>query len=124
MQSQACSWVGVVRFRESSALGTLTHTGAAIGVLVRGRKTRHGWPVAVMWAPGLAAARGEQHPAEALAVYWRHLEAALQPADNGAYDQVVRLLERMRPLSLALGGDDDFDALVAESARPTNGAPT
>ncbi len=62
----------------------------------------------------VAAARGEQHPAEALGVYRRHVDAALQPAKNRAYDQVVRLLATMRPLYLAVGGVDDFDALVAE----------
>lgn len=62
----------------------------------------------------LAAARGEQHPADALEVYRRHLDVALQPAKNRAYDQVVRFLGTMRRLYVALDRDDDFDALVAE----------
>jgi tetratricopeptide (TPR) repeat protein len=62
----------------------------------------------------LAAVRGQEHPAEALEVYRRHLEAALQPANNRAYDQVAQLLEAMGPLYVALGEVDDFDALVAE----------
>jgi hypothetical protein len=47
-------------------------------------------------------------------VYRRHLEAALQPANNRAYDQVAQLLEAIGPLYVALDGVDDFDALVAE----------
>jgi uncharacterized Zn finger protein len=62
----------------------------------------------------LSAVRGQQHPADALDVYRRHLEAALQPANNRAYDQVAQLLEAIGPLYVALGRVEDFDALVAE----------
>ncbi|GBD84854.1 hypothetical protein BMS3Abin02_01248 [bacterium BMS3Abin02] len=65
----------------------------------------------------LAAARGERHPADALEVYRRYLDVALQTAKNRAYDEVVRLLETMRPLYVAVGRDDKFDALVVEIRR-------
>lgn len=61
----------------------------------------------------VAAARGEDHPDDALEVYHRHLERALEPADNRAYDEVVRLLQIMRPLYDATDRSDAFSALVA-----------
>jgi uncharacterized Zn finger protein len=65
----------------------------------------------------VAAARGREHPADALDVYRRHLDRALQPADNRAYDNVVRLLKTMRPLYAAVDDNDAFGALVADIRR-------
>jgi uncharacterized Zn finger protein len=60
----------------------------------------------------VAATRGERHPADALEIYHRQLDRALQPADQRAYNEVVRLLTIMRPLYTATGRSDDFDDLV------------
>jgi len=62
----------------------------------------------------LVKRRAEQHPADALAVYRRHLDRTLEPAKDHAYAEVVRLLKLMRPLQQRLGQDADFDRLVAE----------
>ncbi|HEX6255672.1 MAG TPA: hypothetical protein VFZ70_07640 [Euzebyales bacterium] len=62
----------------------------------------------------VAAARGTDHPTDALGVYRRHLERALEPADNRAYDDVVRLLKTMRPLYAATDDTDAFNGLVAD----------
>jgi uncharacterized Zn finger protein len=61
----------------------------------------------------VAAARAERHPADALDVYRRQLDRALQPADKRAYQDVVRLLRIMRPLYDATGRTSSFDHLVA-----------
>ena len=62
----------------------------------------------------LAKRRADQHPADAIAVYRRHLDRALEPAKDHAYAEVVRLLTLMRPLHQRLGQDADFDRLVTE----------
>lgn len=62
----------------------------------------------------LAEARGRTHPAQALEVYRRHLDRALEPADKHAYREVVRLLQTMRPLYSASERSADFDDLVAD----------
>jgi hypothetical protein len=62
----------------------------------------------------VAAARGTDHPTDALEVYRRHLDRALEPADNRAYDNVVRLLKTMRPLYATTDDTAAFYALVAE----------
>jgi uncharacterized Zn finger protein len=66
----------------------------------------------------VAAARAEQHPADALDVYRRQLDRAVQPADQRAYNEVVRLLKTMRPLYATIGQTNSFDHLVA-SIRTT-----
>ena len=62
----------------------------------------------------LAKRRADEHPADALAVYRRHLDRALEPAKDHAYAEVVRLLTLMRPLHQRLGQDAAFDRLVTE----------
>lgn len=62
----------------------------------------------------VAAIRARSHPADALDVYRRHLDRALEPADKRAYREVVRLLQTMRPLYVALDRSAEFDDLVAD----------
>jgi uncharacterized Zn finger protein len=62
----------------------------------------------------LAKRRADQHPADALAVYLRHLDRALKPAKDHAYAEVARLLTLMRPLHQRLGQDADFARLVTQ----------
>jgi hypothetical protein len=62
----------------------------------------------------LAKRRADQHPADALAVYRRHLDRALKPAKDHAYAEVARLLTLMRPLHQRLGQDADFARLVTQ----------
>ncbi len=62
----------------------------------------------------LANRRADQHPSDAIAVYRRHLDRALEPAKDHAYAEVVRLLTLLRPLHQGLDQDVDFDRLVNE----------
>ncbi len=62
----------------------------------------------------LAKRRADQQPSDAITVYRRHLEVALEPAKDHAHDEVVRLLTLMRPLYQRLGQDTDLNRLVAE----------
>jgi uncharacterized Zn finger protein len=62
----------------------------------------------------VAATRGEQHPGDALEIYRRQLDRALEPASNLAYDEAIRLLKTMRPLYTAMDRTDDFTGLVTE----------
>ena len=62
----------------------------------------------------LAKRRADERPSDALAVYRRHLDRALEPAKDHAYAEVVRLLTLMRPLHQRLGQDAAFDRLVTE----------
>ena len=62
----------------------------------------------------LAKRRADEYPSDALAVYRRHLDRALEPAKDHAYAEVVRLLTLMRPLHQRLGQDADFDRVVSE----------
>jgi hypothetical protein len=60
----------------------------------------------------VAAARGEQHPGDALEIYQRQLDRALESANNRAYDEAMRLLKVMRPLYTAMDRGEDFTGLV------------
>jgi uncharacterized Zn finger protein len=62
----------------------------------------------------VAATRGEQHPGDALEIYRRQLDRALEPASNLAYDEAIRLLKAMRPFYTAMDRTDDFTGLVTE----------
>jgi uncharacterized Zn finger protein len=65
----------------------------------------------------LAHRRAVSHPADARWVYEGQLDAALMPASDGAYERVVDLLQRLRPLYLALDEPAAFDELVADIRR-------
>jgi hypothetical protein len=57
----------------------------------------------------LAEARQKTHPAQALAVYWRLIDNALQTADRRAYTAAVRLLKRARDAAAAASETDAFE---------------
>ncbi|HEY5430006.1 MAG TPA: hypothetical protein VIK04_12890 [Solirubrobacteraceae bacterium] len=57
----------------------------------------------------LAEARQKTHPAQALSVYWRLIDNALQTADRRAYTAAVRLLKRARDAAAAAS---EIDALT------------
>jgi uncharacterized Zn finger protein len=61
----------------------------------------------------LAEARQKTHPAQALPVYWRLIDSALQTADRRAYAAAVRLLKRARDAAAAAGEIDAFDTRLA-----------
>lgn len=61
----------------------------------------------------LAELRAEQHPGDAITVYRRRLDRALQPARNDAYDEVVEVLADLAPLYERAGRTAEFRELVA-----------
>jgi len=61
----------------------------------------------------LAEARQKTHPAQALPVYWRLIDSALQTADRRAYAAAVRLLKRARDAAKAADEIDAFEARLA-----------
>ena len=61
----------------------------------------------------LAESRQKTHPAQALPVYWRLIDSALETADRRAYAAAVRLLKRARDAAGAGGEVDAFDARFA-----------
>jgi hypothetical protein len=61
----------------------------------------------------LAEARQKAHPAQALAVYWRLIDSALETADRRAYTAAVRLLKRARDAAAAGGETDAFQVRLA-----------
>ena len=65
----------------------------------------------------LARKRAASHPADARWVYESQLEAALVPASDGAYERVVELLQRLRPLYHALDESSALDELVTDIRR-------
>jgi uncharacterized Zn finger protein len=66
----------------------------------------------------LAEAQQKTHPAQALSVYWRLIDNALQTADRRAYTAAVRLLKRARDAAAAASEIEAFDArLIALRER-------
>jgi hypothetical protein len=57
----------------------------------------------------LSEARQKTHPAQALRVYWRLIDSALQTADRRAYTAAVRLLKRARDAAAAASEIDAFE---------------
>jgi uncharacterized Zn finger protein len=60
----------------------------------------------------LADARRDEHPDDALDVYRRHLDDALQQADNRSYEAVVGILSAIRDTLAPYGRNDEFAAEV------------
>lgn len=61
----------------------------------------------------VAESRQKTHPAQALPVYWRLVDSALETADRRAYAAAVRLLKRARDAAVAGGEVDTFEARLA-----------
>lgn len=60
----------------------------------------------------LAEARQKTNPADALPVYWRLIDSALETADRRAYASAVRLLKRARDAAAASGQMAGFESRV------------
>jgi hypothetical protein len=58
----------------------------------------------------LAESRQRTQPAQALPVYWRLIDSALETADRRAYAAAVRLLKRARDAAVAAGEVDAFES--------------
>lgn len=61
----------------------------------------------------LAESRQKTHPAQALPVYWRLIDSALETADRRAYAAAVRLLKRARDVAAAGCEVDAFEVRLA-----------
>ena len=61
----------------------------------------------------LAETRQKTHPAQALPVYWRLIDSALETADRRAYATAVRLLKRARAAAATGCEVDAFEARLA-----------
>jgi uncharacterized Zn finger protein len=72
----------------------------------------------------LAEVRAATHPADALPIYWRAVEDALETADRRNYAQAVRLLTRAKTAAAAAGQSDDFQARLAALREQHRRRPT
>jgi len=72
----------------------------------------------------LAAVRAATHPADALPIYWRAVEDALETSDRRNYAQAVRLLTRAKTAAAAAGQGDDFQAGLAALRERHRRRPT
>ena len=88
---------------------TATATGSDVGL---GRWLR------------LAEARENAHPADAVPIYWRAVDEALETADRRNYAEAVRILRRARAAAAAAGQDATFRARLAELRERHRRRPT
>lgn len=56
----------------------------------------------------LATRREKTHPQDSLAIYQRHIELVLAQKNNLAYDEAVKLLQRVRGIMRKLGRTEEF----------------
>jgi uncharacterized Zn finger protein len=68
----------------------------------------------------LAVKREPDHPADAMPIYQREVNALLDTKRNEGYKAAVELLERIRTLMIRLGAERDFPAYLA-SVRAAHG---
>lgn len=72
----------------------------------------------------LAAWRAEDHPQEALEIYWSRIEPLVEHTNNAAYEQAYGLLVKVRHLMWRLGREEEFEEylqlLRAEYKRKRN----
>lgn len=61
----------------------------------------------------LAAAREEDHPADAAPVYRRLIETMVEQTNNTAYEEAIKLLKRLKPLLARLNSPADFGQYIA-----------
>ncbi len=61
----------------------------------------------------LAIAREAEHPGDAVPVYRRLIEKAVEQTNNTAYAEAIKLLKRMKPLLARLDCPADFGQYVA-----------
>ncbi len=72
----------------------------------------------------LAEAREAAHPADAVPIYWRAIDEALETADRRNYAVVVRILRRAGAAAAAAGLDAAFHARLAELREQHRRRPT
>ncbi|MGC2165448.1 MAG: DUF6880 family protein [Gallionella sp.] len=56
----------------------------------------------------LAVVREEEHPGDAVPVYRRLIEKAVEQTNNAAYDEAIKLVNRLKPLLVRLESPADF----------------
>jgi uncharacterized Zn finger protein len=61
----------------------------------------------------LAAVREENHPDDAVPIYRRLIETAVEQTNNAAYDEAIKLVKKLKPLHVRLGAPTDFGQYVA-----------
>ena len=72
----------------------------------------------------LAEAREPAHPADAVPIYWRAVDEALETADRRNYAQAVRILRRAGTAAAAAGEDATFHARLAVLREQHRRRPT
>ena len=104
--------------------------GALVDALLAEGDTELAWQSATATADAelglqrwvrLAAAT---HPADALPIYWRAVEDALETADRRNYAQAVRLLTHAKTAAAAAAQGDDFQARLAALREQHRRRPT
>ncbi len=61
----------------------------------------------------LAVKRESDHPADALPIYQREVNAFLDTKRNEGYEAAVEVLRRIRKVMIRLGGEREFPAYLA-----------
>jgi hypothetical protein len=107
--------------------------GALVDALLAEGDSELAWQTAITAADAelgmhrwirLAEVRAATHPGDALPIYWRAVEDALETADRRSYAQAVRLLTHARTAAAAAGQGDDFRARLAALREKHRRRPT
>jgi uncharacterized Zn finger protein len=77
------------------------------------REAREGGCAEHLWIE-LAQQRQKEHPQDAIPIYQRQIEPALQRKNVAAYQEAVRFLRRIHDLMARLGRGSDFAAYLQE----------
>jgi uncharacterized Zn finger protein len=56
----------------------------------------------------LAAAREDDHPGDAVPIYRRLIETAVEQTNNTAYEEAIKMVKRLKPLLVRLDNPEDF----------------
>ncbi|MCK4785628.1 MAG: hypothetical protein KAV87_17875 [Desulfobacteraceae bacterium] len=62
----------------------------------------------------LAKHREKDHPADAVAIYRKHVEVTLEVTNNHAYREATKLLRKIKQLLSLMGQDNDFVEYLTE----------
>jgi tetratricopeptide (TPR) repeat protein len=62
----------------------------------------------------LAIAREKDHPGDALPIYRRLIEKAVEQTNNAAYEEAIILVKRIKPLLVRLDCPEDFGQYIAQ----------
>jgi uncharacterized Zn finger protein len=72
----------------------------------------------------IAEARENAHPADAMPIYWRAIDEALETADRRNYAEAVRILRRAGAAAAAAGKEATFHVRLAELRERHRRRPT